>query len=927
MHFGYYAFEVFQEIYRDARDHGWPIWPNREQAAPGEREVPALILARNLYGVDIDLRAVQLAALSLFMKARVAERGIDPDYRAPAYRVNLVSADARLANGELRQRFLAEYEDDPALQQVWRELFAEMEDIAQVGSLLRVEERLRQLLDRYQPQSLEREAMRPGGQGELPRDTAPRQMSLAEAPGGESWTPRRTVGEMLKHLREFARDALEEADVNAQLFAVEAEKTVGLLDVMLQNYDILVMNPPYGDTTPRAKNWLRESFPDSFYDLYAAFVVRAMELTGRIGFIGALTSRSFLYLSRLERFRRKLVEDLRIITILETDVGLLDDATVRPSASVFNHDQVNVPTVFFDLKETTDWHPAFVRALDELKPGSIPNCIFATLQKEFLKLPNTSMAYWINDDLADLFIELPPFGTKGTEEDIEGTVVEIRQGLATGGDSQFVRQFWEVPKRAIDKRWVWFAKGGSYSPYYYDLDLVLDWSDSAVKQLSCQGNKLPSKDYYFREGLTYPATSEKGLTVRYLKPGAAPSVKGSGIYFKDRKDIWWTLAVYNSRLFEGLMRVFTVDREHQVGMMSALPCKYPPDNLRKLLEDMALDMFASKAAWDTGNEISSRFTKPWLLQLAQQGIAFTKGLGLGRVRDRLKHDASLSSVNLPSLLECSQVIEQGADARLQVLQAEIDEAVYDLYEISPADQALIERELGERPPELVWPQMEGKSRKEKNREHLRRLLSYFVLEALKADEDGILPLFPGTGEATVLERLRERLAAAFGEEAAFQLEDDAGQVMGRPVANWLDGQFIKWHTKLYNKRPIIWHLASPRNDFGLLLYYHKLDRDTLRKVRTLYIRTARERAQAALHRARERGDEAEVSDRERFLDELAVLDERLLAVINGDVSSKPPKWAAGPYRNGLYDPVIDDGVKVNIMPLQKGEVLRYKRMV
>ncbi|RMF03978.1 MAG: hypothetical protein D6768_04530, partial [Chloroflexi bacterium] len=252
MHFGYYAFEVFQAMYRDARERGWPIWSvdytNRQPVLPPptDAEIPALILAHNLYGVDIDLRAVQLAALALYMKARVAEREADPQHRAQ-YRVNLVCADARLTNGGLRERFLAQYKDDPKLQQVWRELFTEMEDIAQVGSLLRPEERLRQLLDDYRPSTIELETERQPGLPGVPQK--PRQMTLAEAPGGEQWTPRRTLSQMVKNLHRFAKNALVEADVNAQMFAVEVKKAVSLLEILTQVYDVVVMNPPYGTST------------------------------------------------------------------------------------------------------------------------------------------------------------------------------------------------------------------------------------------------------------------------------------------------------------------------------------------------------------------------------------------------------------------------------------------------------------------------------------------------------------------------------------------------------------------------------------------------------------------------------------------------------------------------------------------------------
>jgi hypothetical protein len=279
------------------------------------------------------------------------------------------------------------------------------------------------------------------------------------------------------------------------------------------------------------------------------------------------------------------------------------------------------------------------------------------------------------------------------------------------------------------------------------------------------------------------------------------------------------------------------------------------------------------------------------------------------------------------LLDYVRTVEAAADSRLQQLQAQIDEAVYELYEISPEDRALIERELGDRPPELVWPQMEGKSDKEKRREHVRRLISYFLLQALQEKRDGILPLTPGAGQATALDEVRRRMEAEFGEEAAFKMETDIKRVLGRDIADWLDGPFVKWHTKLYKKRPIIWHLASLRNLFACFVYIHKLDRDTLRKVQTLYLWPRRRAVEAELETARAEKAHRRIDQAEAVLDDLAEFEKRLLAVIQGEVECDLPDWAEGPYRGGVYDPVLDDGVQVNIAPLQEAGVLRYRRVV
>jgi len=199
---------------------------------------------------------------------------------------------------------------------------------------------------------------------------------------------------------------------------------------------------------------------------------------------------------------------------------------------------------------------------------------------------------------------------------------------------------------------------------------------------------------------------------------------------------------------------------------------------------------------------------------------------------------------------------------------------------------------------------------------------------------------PTSAQREILRRGRARpqqlslgLEAESGEAAAFKMESDIGTVLGQPLADWLDGSFVKWHTSLYKRRPVVWHLASPRNGFGCFIHIHKLDADTLRKVQTLYLwprRRAVESERDEAIRAKQTGA-AGASRRleaaEALLDDLAEFERRVLSVIQAQVTCEIPDWAEGPFRGGVYDPVLDDGVKVNITPLQEAGVLRYGKVV
>lgn len=906
MHFGYYAFEVFQLMYNGALERGWPIFDGRENPEMSRADVAEAILRYNLYGVDIDLRAVQLAALSLYMKAKVTA----PE--AQVRHVNLVCADARLPDGEVREQFLKEYADDPVLQEAWQELFTEMEDIAQVGSLLRVEERFRQILRDYEPPTVadfgeDRQLEMKG----VP--LGPRQMGFSEAEGASDWTSRRSLAEMLAHLREFGRDAFDEADINAQMFTTEAEKSIHLLDAFLNSYDVIVMNPPYGRTTPNAKMYLFSAYPLTKNDLYAAFFERATDfLDANQGYMGALTSRTYLQLPTFEDLRGKVLLDRSEPAVI-ADLGfnVLDDAVVETAAGIYRISDplANDAIVFINLTRSPEdrRRDMLSRGIDSCWRAQPSQLIHLTKKTTITSLPRNVFAYWVPTSLTDRFSALPA---------MSDVLAVAKTGLQTDNDALYVRNHWEVRRNHLGKgkRWVPFAKGGDYSKYYSDIYLVVDWEEggcrikeAAEDKWGSASKRVSNEDMYFREGLTYPATTVKGFNVRHLPANSIFGLKGPGIFPFREDDLWYVLGLLNSSLIFAMLRMLTPSRSFDVTAIGLLPVVHATSERRPLIGRHSQTCYSLKASWDTGNEICTCFDAPWIVQ-AYSGTLLEKQVDQ---LDVLKRSVS-QPFNLPALLDYVRAVETAVDTCLQEFQARIDDTVYDLYDISPVDRALIERELGDRPRELVWPQMEGASDKEKRREHVCRILSYFVLQVMKEDPDGVVPFTEGAGEPTVLGRVRERLEAEFGEEAAYDLERDAGEVMGRAVDNWLDGQFIKWHTSLYKRCPIIWHISSRGYNFGVFVYYHALDEDTLPKVRNVYLWEHRQRVQAQLkaEQARSEPDYKRIDELEDVLEDLNDLDERLAGVID-----------AG------YEPVIDDGVKANIMPLQDAYVLRYKRMV
>lgn len=908
MHFGHYAFEVFQEIYRDASERGWV----EQEDALEDLDIPLAILKRNLYGVDIDLRAVQLAALSLYVKARTAQREAgmaDKEVAKLPWQVNLVSADARLTDGDVREAFLKKYQDDPKLQKVWEELFTEMEDIAQVGSLLRVEERFKQLLKAYKPPSVE--GLTKEEQESLPGMEAPvRQMQLGEADRTGTWSPRRTLQQMLADLKDFAREALDEQDVNAQIFAVEAEKALGLLDVLMQRYEVVVMNPPYGWPTENGKKYLIDIYPQTKNDLYAAFIERASELAASIGYVGCLASRTFLYLSRYENLRSQiLMRDSIPVVMLDFGFGVLDDAMVETNAFILRNMESEArdefPTIFIRLSDENDRVKDFEDVIHVEMKDERAYCEFL---QEFNNIPRSPFAYWAPNSMRRHFADLPS---------LEPAYAIVRAGLSTGDDKRFVRYRWEVSHEDLGLRWRRFSKGGDYSKCYYDFDLVLDFSPNAVDVMSKQGNKLANRQHYGKEGLTYPRVTVKGFNVRRYPKNSVFSDKGCCIFPNKSDDFWFLLAFLNSTLVQAYLLMLTPSRSFEVSHVGALPVANMKGKLREEIARFARTSYQLKAAWDSGNEISSSFDRPWILLsfmgtfvLAEDTLCFdNKSFEIPESLQRRSVSSTNTSASIAEVLAKLEAIEHEANSILKYNQALLDELVYSAYSIKLSDRLIITRELGQRPTEIVWPQMESKSRREKQKEHVHRLISYLILESLTEDQDGVIS-FVDVGEPTVLDHIRSKIESEFGEDRALDIETEAGQILGKSVADWIDGPFIKWHTQLYKKRPIIWHISSPKRTFGCLVYYHKMSCDTLVSVRTVYLWRLRDQIKAELETALAKEDHKRASVLETALEDIGELDQALEEIL-----------ASG------WDVDIDAGVKPNILPLQEAGVLRYKKLV
>jgi hypothetical protein len=737
-----------------------------------------------------------------------------------------------------------------------------------------------------------------------------------------AWMPHYTLRELRDDLRAFARRALGEHDLNAQLFATEADRAVRLLDVLMADYDVVVMNPPFGYPLPGTKKPIDTLYKDWCSNLLCAFYIRALSLLGESGYIGMVSDKTFAVKKTYAPFRdRYFLTPATLLAFLDLGWDVLDDANVEVCSFISVPDRPVSRPVFIDLQEFREKQKSLEGTL------ASGNSKFYTPEiSDLRRFPFGAFGYRAPESILRAFARF---------EKLDGTVAYCPSGGLDAPARQYYRRFWEVPNTKIGPRsdYAPFWNGGSrFSPYYEDSTEVLRWhGDGSIVAADPRSN-IRIRDHYFRPGVAW---GKRGhiLDVCWLNDSVF-SKEGQQIFPYDESHIWPLIAFLNSEVARYSINLFCGQHKYG-GYVGQLPLSKGLLRTPQELTYRAKHAHDLKAAWDTGNEICTCFTQPWLLQLAQpESDSFARGLGcvVRLLGDETRKTAlHHQPITVEALLATARAIEDAADARLQRLQAEIDGTIYDLYEISHEDRALIERELADCPPLVIWPEMQHKSDRAKREEHVKRFFSYYVRQAVREDEDGIVPLAGRAGrEPYLMDRVRAKLEQAFGPATAYDLEQEAAEYIGRDVETWMHTYFFHgFHTDVHKKRPVLWHLTSDKKTFAVMLDYHRLDRDTLPKVRSQYLWPQIESVRTRLTAARASEAVATIADLEEELEDLKAFEGRLESVIQGTVQVRLPKWANGPYRNGEppYDPDLNDGVKLNLLPIQKAGLLPVKRVV
>ena len=847
------------------------------------RDIPRLILQKNLFGLDIDDRAAQLAGFALLMKAREDDRRLfDDEDNPPHLNVMAIQQSAALPDAEIAQVVIdaaIQIEGGAAFQS--GQLFGGGQLETRHSSGLTVLD-LRQLIHLFEHGKTF---------GSLIRVPDTLKVKLGKIV--DLLLSVRSYGDDLS--RSYASQLLEQFAWPASLLALQ--------------YDAVVANPPYmggkGMNTT-IKEFAKKYFPDSKSDLFAMFIERGFDWCNPTGFNSMVTMQSWMFLSSYESMREKLLSTKTLSTMVHMGNGVMGIAFGTAATVLWN-------THIGDYEGSFSYCDS-ENVSEEGIPREFPvrNDRLKTAKSDgFKKIPGMPIAYWVSEVIRNAFI----FKTLDN-------YLTPKQGLATGNNDKYLRYWWEVSwakskfdsssrDEALQSKRTWFpySKGGESRKWYGSNEYVVYFPFDGEEIRNLKDDKGNEKSrfraaaYYFREAITWSLTSSSnsGFSARYRPKGFVFDINGMSAFGDSAKQL---LSLLNSRVGDSFLKLINPTMAFQIGDIARVPV---PESVltQGLTEASDLCIKISKKNWDS-YEISWDFST----------LDFVSKIIPGTCISDAWKDCALSNME---------------DVRsLQIAEEENNRLFIEAYGLRDEFSA----EVQEEQITLV------RADREKD---MQRLISYAIgcmmgrysldepslvyahsgsvgLDSTRyrkfpADADGIIPVTDDSWfEDDAAERVCEFVKVVWGDDTlvenmewlADSLGRKAGESADETIRRYLSTSFYKDHLQTYKKRPIYWLFSSGKQKaFECLVYLHRYNEGTLSRMRMEYVVPLQSRMQARIDKLADDIDSAIGSAQQKALqkrkdkytkqlEELRRFDETLR-----------------PYADQRIALNLDDGVKIN----------------
>ncbi len=511
-HFLLYAFDLLEKIY----DEGW----NDEDSPPSEatgrtiredfesigelrRNVPELIVRWNLHGIDIDHRARQIAALSLWLRAQRSwrEMGLKPDQRPRIGKSNIVCAEPMPGDKTALREFVSDLRPK-VLGQLVEVIFEKMELAGDAGALLKIEEEIKDAVEEARKQWIKKPKQE---QRELFPGFGPKratqlefQFDVAGITGKEFWG--QAEGRIREQLKAYSEQFGNGNAKKRKLFAEDAESGFAFIDLCGKKFDSVVMNPPFGEFSNNYKAKAGKDFKYGYNDILAAFVERFMETLELAGRLGAITSRTCFFLKSFAEWRSGVVLKNSFVAMADLGQGVMDDAMVEAAAYVMQRGQCRAPSTIVRAIAEPNRKMVLDEVISSIKIGNVEDRLFAINQNIFKHIEGSPFVYWVQAETIRKVFE---------NESFEPNAANVRQGLATGDDPRFVRAVWETP-----------PENSIFCYYPSDGEIFCSFDDPIIQAFYRRRSKgEPSYAFHVKAGASQPWFSPITLKVRWAKDG------------------------------------------------------------------------------------------------------------------------------------------------------------------------------------------------------------------------------------------------------------------------------------------------------------------------------------------------------------------------------------------------------------------------
>ena len=818
-----YAFDVLMQIY--------------ESAGYSQRDAAKSILEHNIYGLDIDDRAYQLAYFAVMMKARQYNRRIlNGENTCHVYAIQESNSINR-AHLKYFGAGLDDIEKNAAKMQL-EGLLDTLTDAKEYGSILNVESYNWDLLRRF---------------------------VAAEDTDGQ-----------------ISMDSVGVEDTAEQL-----NRLIDIGETMARKYWVTCTNPPYAGTSnlsANVNNFVKKNYPDSKADLFAVFIERCRQMTVNNGFQAMITQHAWMFLSSFEKLREKmmLTETVNMAHLGARAFEEIGGEVVQTTAFVrcANHVEGYKGTYCRLIEPTSQQGKAdmFISGQNQYRVGQI----------SFSKIPGVPVAYWISPEVLKLF-----------DERTVGSIADAKSGMTTTDNTRFLRLWEEVNCQKIgfgysniadtqDMKYKWFpfCKGGDFRRWAGNESFVVNWFNNGeeirVAAEGATGGRLVNIDCALRECLVWTKISSANISLRMKKQGIFFSDAAPGV-FANRETLYYLLALLNTKYANEIIKLINPTLNFVPGAVSSVPVKKDEKNKGKIIEIAEGNVQLSEQDWDSF-ETSWDFQKhPLLRNVSTISEAFAQWQAECDDRfNRLKvNEEELNRIFIDIYGLQDELTPEVEDKDVTVRKADLQRDIKSLLSYAVGCmfgrystykdgllfagepyslQAFVDK-MNERPGTISAEELERAYRNE----------GIVVDEMFFPDADNVIPI---TDEEylddDIVSRLCAWLKAVYGADTLEANLDYIAKALGNKgstsreiIRNYFLNDFFRDHCQTYSvtgsgKRPIYWLFDSGKqNGFKALVYLHRYTPDTIGNLRIDYLHKMQRVYESEINRMQDMMDHSE----------------------------------------------------------------------